>query len=127
MFSKFNVVTDHNPLRYLEMANLRAIEQRWVAQLAEYNFEVHYKLGRMNTNADVLSRIPFERELDREVTEKDLMILKSDEVQACLWPAKGVEPGKTEVEIVMQATVKGRIEEHRWDEIYGLQIGRAHV
>ncbi|KAL6487816.1 hypothetical protein MHYP_G00044420 [Metynnis hypsauchen] len=43
MYSKFTVVTDHNPLRHLETANLGAVEQRWVAQLAEYNFEVCYK------------------------------------------------------------------------------------
>lgn len=58
LYSKFTVVTDHNPLRYLETANLGAVEQRWVAQLAEYNFEVRYKPGRLNMNADVLSRIP---------------------------------------------------------------------
>lgn len=58
MYSRFVVVTDHNPLRYLETAKLWAVEQRWVAQLAEYDFEVHYKPGRENKNADVLSRLP---------------------------------------------------------------------
>lgn len=43
--SKFSVVTDHNPLRYLETANLGAVEQRWMAQLAEFDFEVYYKPG----------------------------------------------------------------------------------
>lgn len=39
-FSKFTVVTDHNPLRYLISANLGAVEQRWVAQLAEFHFDI---------------------------------------------------------------------------------------
>lgn len=42
LFSKFAVVTDHNPLCYLGTANLCAIEQRWMAQLAEFHFEVLY-------------------------------------------------------------------------------------
>lgn len=45
-FPKFTVITDHNPLRYLETANLGAVEQHWVAQLAELNFEVLYKPGK---------------------------------------------------------------------------------
>lgn len=40
IYSKFSVVTDHNPLRYLETANLGAVWQRWIAQLAEFDFEV---------------------------------------------------------------------------------------
>lgn len=71
MFSKFTVITDHNPLRYLETANLGAVEQRWVAQLAELNFEVLYKPGRLNTNADALSRLPSGELPEQEDTEKD--------------------------------------------------------
>lgn len=51
------VATDHNPLRYLSSANLGAVEQYWVAQLAEFHFDILYKPGRQNVNADVLSRI----------------------------------------------------------------------
>lgn len=45
MFAKFQIITDHNPLRYLETANLGAVEQRLAAQLAEFNFEVCYKMA----------------------------------------------------------------------------------
>lgn len=55
-YSKFSVITDHNPLRYLETANLGAVEQSWIAQLSEFDFEVFYKPGKKNTNADVLSK-----------------------------------------------------------------------
>lgn len=38
--SKFTVITDNNPLCHLDTARLGAIEQRWVAQLAVFDFEV---------------------------------------------------------------------------------------
>ncbi len=75
MFAKFQVITDHNPLRYLETANLGAVEQRWVAQLSEFNFEVCYKPGRQNVNADVLSRIPWGIEPEKNDTGKDFIRL----------------------------------------------------
>lgn len=56
--SKFTVVTDNNPLCHLNSAKLGAIEQRWVAQLAPFDFEVQYRPGRCNTAADTLSRQP---------------------------------------------------------------------
>lgn len=72
MYSKFTVLSDHNPLHYLASANLGAVEQRWVAQLADYHFEVCYKPGRQNTNADVLSRIPVTTEPDEDDTWQGL-------------------------------------------------------
>ena len=91
LYAKFTVITDHNPLRDLETANLSAVEERWVAQLVEFNFEVHYKPGRMNQNADVLSRIPVAAEPEVEDVEKDFLVIK-EEVRACLWPSGEVRP-----------------------------------
>jgi hypothetical protein len=56
MGSKFTVYTDNNPLCHLNTAKLGAVEQRWVAQLAMYNFEVKYKPVKKHTNVDALSR-----------------------------------------------------------------------
>ncbi|CAI5636918.1 unnamed protein product, partial [Oreochromis niloticus] len=56
--SKFTVVTDNNPLCHLNSAKLGAIEQRWVAQLAPFDFEVQYRPGQCNTAANTLSRQP---------------------------------------------------------------------
>ena len=54
----FDVFTDNNPLTYiLTTAKLDAMGHRWVASLGPYNFNLHYKPGKLNSNADALSRI----------------------------------------------------------------------
>lgn len=60
----FDVFTDNNPLTYvLTTAKLDACGQRWVARLANYSFNLHYKAGSANIDADALSRIPWPRVL----------------------------------------------------------------
>ncbi len=54
--SRCVVFTDNNPLSHLSTAKLGATEQRWAAQLAAFNFEIRYRSGRCNRNADALSR-----------------------------------------------------------------------
>ena len=57
----FEVYTDNNPLTYiLTTAKLDATGQRWVASLANYNFKIFYKSGKLNVEADALSCIPWE-------------------------------------------------------------------
>ena len=63
--STFEVWTDNNALSHLQTARLNATEQRWVARLNTYDFQLRYRSGRKNANADTLSRrIP--RELKEE-------------------------------------------------------------
>lgn len=57
--SSFVVLTDNNPLCHLMTAKLGAIEQRWVAQLSVFDFEVKYCPGRSDAAADALSRQEF--------------------------------------------------------------------
>ena len=58
----FEVYTDNNPLTYiLTTAKLDATGQRWVASLANYNFKIFYKSGKLNVEASLgLSCIPWE-------------------------------------------------------------------
>ena len=57
----FEVYTDNNPLTYiLTTAKLDATGQRWVANLANYNFKIFYKSGKVNVEADALSHTPWE-------------------------------------------------------------------
>lgn len=53
---KCTIYTDNNPLSHLSSAKLGATEQRWAAQLASFDFELKYRSGRCNKNADALSR-----------------------------------------------------------------------
>jgi hypothetical protein len=54
--AKFTVFTDNNPLCYLETSKLGATEMRWVSQLSQFDFDIKYRSGKHNQNADALSR-----------------------------------------------------------------------
>ncbi|KAK3106463.1 hypothetical protein FSP39_020529 [Pinctada imbricata] len=55
----FVVFTDNNPLTYvLTTAQLDATGHRWVAALAAYDFEIKYRPGYNNADADGMSRHP---------------------------------------------------------------------
>ena len=56
--NEFVVQMDNNPLTYIfSSANLDAAGQRWVAQLASYNFALEYQKGKDNTVANFLSHL----------------------------------------------------------------------
>lgn len=55
----FTVRTDNNPLTYVTTtAKLDATGHRWLASLSNYNFNVEYRSGKKNVDADALSRQP---------------------------------------------------------------------
>ena len=56
--STFNVYTDNNPLAYiLTTAKLDAVSHKWVASLANYNFQLYFQAGKANIDGDALSRV----------------------------------------------------------------------
>ena len=60
---KFTVFTDNNPLTYvLTTAKLNATGQRWVNELADFHFDIKYRPGKSNADADTLSRMPVDFE-----------------------------------------------------------------
>ena len=61
--STFTVYTDNNPLTYMQSkCKLKAVEQRWVSELASFNFSIKYRAGKHNQNADALSRMTSSKE-----------------------------------------------------------------
>ena len=56
--SKFVIETDHQSLKWLMTATSPARLVRWALRLSEFDFEIKYKRGNANGNADALSRLP---------------------------------------------------------------------
>lgn len=76
---EFEVLTDHEPLKYFaEKRTLNARQIRWMQLLAGYRFTLKYRPGKDNVLADVLSR-------------KDLTISREPE-QYVLLPPERWEP-----------------------------------
>ncbi|PIK36304.1 hypothetical protein BSL78_26871 [Apostichopus japonicus] len=66
----FVVYTDNNPLTYImTTARLNATGQRWVSDLASFRFDIKYRPGHSNQDADVLSRMPLETDINEYIQE----------------------------------------------------------
>ena len=69
----FVVWTDHQPLKYiLKIKEPAARLLRWIIRLSNYDFEIRYKRGLTNGNADALSRLTIET--DENETEEEIVI-----------------------------------------------------
>ena len=56
---RFTVYTDNNPLTYFhKKAKLSAVKQRWTAALASFDFDIKYRPGHCNANANGLPILP---------------------------------------------------------------------
>ena len=54
---KFTIVTDHKPLIWFKNStDLTSRVSRWRIKLNTYDFDIIYKAGKTNVNADALSR-----------------------------------------------------------------------
>ena len=55
----FKLVTDHNPLTSLKgLKDVGGHLVRWMIFLQQFNFQMEYRPGKNNSNADVMSRRP---------------------------------------------------------------------
>ena len=63
----FKAQMDNNPLtHFLTSPNMDATKQRWINELAKYDFSLEYQKGKNNTVADALSRVSEECLSDEE-------------------------------------------------------------
>jgi hypothetical protein len=66
---KFQIVTDHKGLTWIfNVKDPSSRLMRWKLLLEEYDYEIQYKAGQKNCNADSLSRYPIQC-LDRQCRE----------------------------------------------------------
>ena len=79
---KFSIITDHKPLVWMRTAkDLTSRLTRWRLKLEEYDFDVIYKAGKKNVNADALSRNSIDRdELVIEETQPVQVELRSGRI-----------------------------------------------
>lgn len=69
---KFKIVTDHKPLTWLfSIKDPGSRLVRWRLKLEEYDYEIIYKAGKINTNADALSRPPIFNSNIIDLTSED--------------------------------------------------------
>ena len=56
-YRRFQVITDATGLKYLHsLKSPKGMAGRWIDELASYDFQVQHRPGRLNLNADCLSR-----------------------------------------------------------------------
>ena len=82
MYEKFTVFTDHSTLYWLltiDDPSGRLI--RWRLRLAEYDFDVKYKKGKINTEPDALSRLNTTAETITHDDSDDIPVFSLDPVQ----------------------------------------------
>lgn len=54
---RFQILTDHAPLQWLSAQKMDGMLCRWALAIQEYNFQIVYRKGSQNANADALSRL----------------------------------------------------------------------
>ena len=69
--SKFIVLTDNNPLCYVKTSKLGASQIRWLSNLALFDFDIKYQVGRKNQVADTLSHHPLNPDSSSESEDDD--------------------------------------------------------
>ena len=69
--SKFTVLMDNNPLCYVKTSKLGVSQIRWLSDLALFDFDIKYQVGRKNQVADALSHHPLNPDSSSESEDDD--------------------------------------------------------
>ena len=108
---QFTVYTDNNPLTYvLTSAKLDATGHRWLADLATFNFNILYKPGRTNIDADALSRIPYNNSDERiQVSMDSVTTICNSMIPTAYVESLSVNPNLVEEDDTNKGTPTGNI------------------
>ena len=83
MGTRCTIYTDHNPLKYLDTANLSATELRWVQQLSAFDYQLEYLPGKTNQAPDALSRLKCTPTSEPTAKSDALQVGPEIEVSSC--------------------------------------------
>ena len=115
--SPFLAVTDSNPLTYiLTSAKLDAASYRWLADLSTFDFQLQYRAGRQNQDADGLSRRPHGRLPDDASSQKELERIQQFTKRHLL---------KSEHANLNESTIKAICEKHLVHEVINNHAGET--
>ena len=112
---KFVIHSDHKPLMYIlnasksipTMASPRII--RWSLMLSAYSYEIRYRPGKQQANADALSRLPLPN-FPSKIPEAAEMVLLMNELSQSPTSAKDIRRWTSKDPIlsqVLRATLRG--------------------
>jgi transposase InsO family protein len=90
-FRRFTLRTDHQSLKWIHsMSPPSPMLQRWLAVLADYDFEVQYRKGSLHGNADALSRTDHATAIEDPDYFLNALTQWHDDslILAPIWPAK---------------------------------------
>ena len=94
---KFVLQADHEPLNYMHNRTDPGQRlMRWMFKFTDYIYDFKYKAGKLNTNADALSRNPTEQDINENLPNLRVMMIQRGKPRAPAPQAKdlGEEPPK---------------------------------
>ena len=78
----FTIVTDHSALKWLQTCKMpKGRRARWMTELQQYEFKIIHRPGKLNANADALSRMYEENETEVNMVITQLYNLQEDEAE----------------------------------------------
>lgn len=103
---KFTLVTDHKPLVWLHsVKDPTSRLVRWRLKLAEYEYDVVYKAGKINANADALSRNPVHPRAPVKLTRRAKQVLPLERTRELSSSEESLfTPKRKETEIILRQT-----------------------
>lgn len=85
--SHFTILTDNNPLSHIMTSKRTSAEMSWLADLAQFDFDIKYRTGKSNVVPDALSRHPIDDRSELPVSGCLQMYVHSlslESVQECV-------------------------------------------